>query len=212
LYVLIEYGIEYIEVRCVDVSPFSPVGMDAEEIRFLDTFLLYCLLEESPPCDEQEQECMAANMEAVVNRGREPGLQLHCRSGARTLNDWASELLGDMRHIADALDAAHNSNSYGESLREQTAKVADPELTPSARVLREMREKGQPFFRLAMSYSQRWAEHFRQATLDPELAAEFANRAEQSLQAQKDLEASEDISFEQYLANFYGQYETLPGP
>ena len=212
LHALTEHGIEYIEVRCVDVSPFSPVGMDAEEIRFLDTFLLYCLLKESPPCDEQEQECMAANMEAVVNRGREPGLQLHCRGGARTLNDWASELLGDMRHIADALDAAHNSNSYGESLREQTAKVADPELTPSARVLREMREKGQPFFRLAMGYSQRWAEHFRQATLDPELAAEFASRAEQSLQAQRDLEASEDISFEQYLANFYGQYETLPGP
>ena len=75
-----------------------------------------------------------------------------------------------------------------------------------------MREKGQPFFRLAMSYSQRWAEHFRETPLDAEMAADFANRAEASLQAQKDLEASEDISFEQYLANFYGQYETLPTP
>ncbi|TDG16030.1 glutamate--cysteine ligase [Seongchinamella unica] len=212
LHALTERGIEYIEVRCLDVSPFSPLGLDAVEVRFLDTFLLYCLLEDSPPCNEQEQDCMAANMEAVVNRGREPGLQLRCQGGARTMTDWANELIADLEHIASALDSAHGGSAYGESLREQAAKVADPELTPSARVLREMREQGQPFFRLAMAYSRRWADHFRQRSLDPETAADFDRQTQDSLQAQRELEAKEDISFEQYLANFYGQYETLPQP
>ncbi|MEH6585101.1 MAG: glutamate--cysteine ligase [Halioglobus sp.] len=212
LHALTEHGIEYIEVRCVDVSPFSPVGMDAEQVRFLDTFLLFCLLEDSPACTDQEQDCLASNMEAVVNRGREPGLSLSTCSGPRLMTDWANTLLEDMRDIADALDSAHASNAYGESLREQSAKIADSELTPSARVLREMREQGKPFFRFALSYSQRWAEHFRQRPLDADKAASYAAQAQQSLQAQKEVEAADDVSFEQYLANFYGQYETLPRP
>jgi len=69
-------GIEYIEVRCVDVNPFSAVGIDAGQMRFLDTFLLYCLLDESPACNEQEQSTLSANLEAVVNRGRMPGLDV----------------------------------------------------------------------------------------------------------------------------------------
>jgi len=62
-------GIEYIEVRCVDVSPFTPVGLDAQQIRFMDTFLLFCLLEDSPPCTDEEQAIMDHNLETVVNRG-----------------------------------------------------------------------------------------------------------------------------------------------
>lgn len=212
LHALTERGIEYIEVRCVDVSPFSPVGMDAQQVRFLDTFLLYCLLEDSPDCNDEEQDCLASNMEAVVNRGREPGLSLSTCSEPRLMTDWANALLEDMGEIASALDSAHASTAYGESLREQSAKIADSELTPSARVLREMREQGKPFFRLAMSYSQRWAEHFRQRPLDAAKTARYVAQAQQSLQAQKEVEAADDVSFEQYLANFYGQYETLPRP
>ena len=75
-----------------------------------------------------------------------------------------------------------------------------------------MREQGKPFFRFALSYSQRWAEYFRQRPLDADKTASYAAQAQQSLQAQKEVEAADDVSFEQYLANFYGQYETLPRP
>lgn len=212
LHALTESGIEYIEVRCIDVSPFCPTGLDAQQIRFLDTFLLYCLLTDSPSCDDEEQDCLAANLEAVVNRGREPGLNLRTCTGERQLADWSKELLHNMHDIAATLDTAHCSHNYAESLREQMAKVNDPELTPSARVLREMREGGLTFFRFALGYSQRWAEHFRQHSLPPEKAAEFAEKANASLQAQRELEAADEISFEEYLANFYNQYATLPRP
>lgn len=209
LHALTERGIEYIEVRCVDVSPFTPLGLDAQEIRFMDTFLLFCLLKDSPPCNDEEQAGMASNLEAVVNRGREPGLKMKTWRGERTLIDWGHTLLEDMQAIAGSLDRAHQSRGYEESLREQLAKIADPELTPSARALREMRENSQPFFRLGLAYSQRWASHFRSLDLPDEKIAMFKAEAERSLQAQRELEATAEVPFDEYLAAYYQQYATL---
>jgi glutamate--cysteine ligase len=204
-------GIEYIEVRCVDVSPFSPVGLDAQQIRFLDTFLLYCLLSESPACDEQEQHEQAANLEAVVNRGREPGLLLDNNGEQCSLTTWAESLLEDMGEIAKLLDEAHGGNQYAAALNDQRAKVSDAELTPSARILREMREQDLPFFRIAMNYSTQWAEYFRQQPLSDEVAASFEQETARSIDAQKEIEASDELSFDQYLHNFFSQYEALKG-
>lgn len=206
---LVRAGIEYIEVRCIDVSPFSAVGMDAKQIRFLDTFLLYCLLEESADCDEDEQHTQAANLEAVVNRGRQPGLLLDTGNGNISLTQWADDLLSAMKPVAALFDTAFGSTDYSISLQQQTAKVADPELTPSARILREMHDRNLPFFRLAMAYSEQWANHFREHPLAPDVQAAFEQEAKRSVQAQADIEQSDDISFEQYLKNFFDQYEAL---
>ena len=202
-------GIEYIEVRCVDVSPFSAVGLDAEQIRFMDTFLLYCLLEESPPCDDTEQDIQAANLEAVVNRGRQPGLQLNNCSGAIPLTQWADQLLCEMRPVAALMDTAFDTADYTASVNDQLAKVADPELTPSARILREMRENDLPFFRLAMAYSERWADYFRKRPLPASIRDAFEREAQRSLAAQAAVEQADDISFEQHLDNFFSQYKSL---
>lgn len=202
-------GIEYIEVRCVDVNPFSPAGLDAGQVRFLDTFLLYCLLQESGPCNEREQSDQAANLEAVVNRGREPGLQLRTNNGEQSLTDWGTDLLKEMKPVAQLLDQLHQTGEYLSSLNEQQGKVSDPEKTPSARVLREMREKSLPFFPLAMSYSKRWAEHFKARALSPQVQNAFEAETEHSLAAQREIEATDDISFEQHLAKFYDQYKAL---
>ena len=51
LHALRERGVEYVEVRLMDLDPFNPVGINAQTMRFLDMLLLYCLLAESPPGD-----------------------------------------------------------------------------------------------------------------------------------------------------------------
>ncbi len=206
---LVRGGIEYIEVRCVDISPFSAVGLDAAQMRFLDTFLLYCLLQESPDCDDEEQHRQDANLDAVVNTGRQPGLQLNNSGKDVPMTQWAQQLLKAMQPIAALLDQAHQSSDYSASLQDQLAKVADAALTPSARVLREMRDRSLPFFRLAMAYSEQWAEYFRARALPSEVQAAFENETALSIQAQNAVEESDDISFEQYLHNFFAQYKTL---
>jgi len=202
-------GIEYIEVRCIDVSPFTPVGLDAPQIRFMDTFLLFCLLEESPACTDHEQTVMDHNLETIVNRGREPGLMLKNCADEQPFSEIANTLLQSMEGIAGLLDSAFDSSDYSATLGDQKAKVADPELTPSARVLREMRETKLPFFRLEMEYSKRWAEHFRSTPLAPDTARKLEEEARRSLQAQSDIEQSDAIDFGQYLKDFFAQYDSL---
>ncbi len=206
---LVRGGIEYIEVRCVDVSPFTPVGLDAEQIRFLDTFLLYCLLSDSPPCDDTQQTAQLANLDAVVARGREPGLLLD-REGSRiSLTNWSENLLSAMRPVAALFDSAFQTDNYQLALTAQLARVADPELTPSARILREMRESDLPFFRLAMRYSERWAEFFRARNLDPAVQAGFVAEAERSLAAQLEIENADSMPFQDFLQSYFSQYREL---
>jgi glutamate--cysteine ligase len=202
-------GIEYIEVRCIDVNPFLPVGLDAGQIRFMDTFLLFCLLDSNKACTEQDQATQRSNLEAIVNRGRQPGLMLTTDSGEQAFTDVANTLLDSMQDVAILLDRAFECEDYTHALSDQKAKIEDPELTPSARILREMRDKNLPFFRLAMAYSQRWADHFHSRQLDPASQARFDHERQDSLQRQIDLEQSDSISFEQYLKNFFEQYQSL---
>ena len=202
-------GIEYIEVRCIDVSPFAPLGIDAAQLRFVDSFLVHCLLAPSPACDEAEQDRMAANTEAVVNRGREPGLMLMDGSASVGLQEWAADLLSAVGEVAGLFDAAHGGSQYAEALDLQREKVADAEATPSARVLREMREQGVPFFGFALGYSKRWARHFSELEADAAAMAALAAESRESLQRQQAVEAADTLSFEDYINAYYDQYKAL---
>lgn len=202
-------GIEYIEVRCIDVNPFHPLGMDAEQIRFIDTFLLYCLLSDSADCDDEDGDRIAENLQRVVNRGREPGLTLTSTRGEIPLSSVANDLLDGMQPIAAALDAAHGEELHSSSHQQQRDKIKDPSLTPSAQILQQMEERKLPFFRLAMQASKHWADTFRNHPLDAERSRHFADTSEQSLQRQTELESEEEGDFEDYLAAYYRQYDAL---
>ena len=103
MHALTERGVEYVEVRSLDVDPFSPVGIDTTTMRFLDVFLLHCLLSDSPPDSPDEIEVIAQNQYRVAERGREPGLRLQ-RAGAEVgLVEWGSELLDECVPLAEAL-------------------------------------------------------------------------------------------------------------
>ena len=123
--------------------------------------------------------------------------------------EWARSLLAAMQPAAALFDAAHGSDDYSSSLAHQLDKLADPELTPSARVLREMRERDQSFFVLAMAYSERWAEWFRNEPMPAETVAAFTAESARSLADQAAIEASENVSFAEYLDRYYAQYRAL---
>lgn len=195
-------GVEYVEVRCVDLNPFLPVGIDAEQIRFMDTFLLHCLLSESPPDSRRESERLVANQLTVVERGRAPGTML-ARDGTNdTVVHWATELLDDCADIAELLDSAHGGGAYRDAWQAQRARVNDPELTPSARMLAEMREQQIPFFRFAMNRSRAHRDAFLARPLDPALARRFEDLAERSIADQRRIEAADTVDFETFLATY----------
>lgn len=207
---LLRDGVEYIEVRCIDVNPYHPLGIDTEQIRFLDTFLLFCLLSESPACDEAETERMAENLKAVVNNGRKPGLQLNDGKNARSLPDFGAAIVEQLKPIASMLDTAHGGDDYAVSLARQQHKLDNPAATPSAMVLAEMAEKDIPFFRLAMNYSLEWAEQFRADALPETTQRQYREEAAASLARQIELEEADQGDFESFLRSYYQQYDELP--
>ena len=202
-------GVEYVEVRCVDVNPYLPLGIDAAQIRFTDIFLLHCLLADSPECDDPERARNSENQLTVVNRGREPGVLLHTDSGQVPMADAAREMLEAMEPIAGALDAAHGGEDYRTTWTLQGYKVADSSLTPSAQILADMRSKELPFFSLAMEQSRQWAESFSEQPLPADKLAAFRRESEASLERQREVEAADDIDFEAYLERYYSQYDAL---
>jgi glutamate--cysteine ligase len=195
-------GVQYIEVRCLDVDPFEPVGIALETGRFLDAFLLFCALEESPLINAMEGQVHARNFARTVKEGRRPGLLLSRDGQEVPLVEWAAELLDRIRPVAELLDSEHNyKGSHVEALEAQQAKVANPDKTPSARVLEEVRALGS-FAKFGLRQSELHAEAFRAEPLMPAEVALFDEMARASLDEQVQIEAGDSGSFDDFVAAY----------
>jgi len=194
-------GIEYIEVRCTDVNPFLPLGIDVPQMQFMDVFLMWCALKDSPRIDDREYDRIQANFSATVNEGRKPGLTLQNGDDTPTLQAWATELLDEMAPLATLMDEAQQQCFHADTLAQQRLKVADAAHTPSAQILRILEEEGIEFAELTL----RQAKAHRKALSEP-LGSVVQDRwkamAQDSLDAQRQLEDSDTLPFAEYLANY----------
>ena len=207
---LAQRGVEYVEVRCLDIDPFEPCGIAPDTARFIDAFLLFCALQNSPAFDDDGycQES-AGNFSTVVREGRKPGLALQQNGIPVTLSEWASALLDDIQSCATLLTKQTGDSRYDEAVHAQRGKVVDPSLVPSARVLEALKEGHVSFLDFGLSVSEKHTQHFRQVGLSaPE--RELADKLRRdSLAEQAQLEADQSISFEAYVKQFH---EALKAP
>jgi len=200
-------GVEYIEVRCVDLNPYEPLGINAEQMYFLDVFLLYSLLDSSEETDAVKYQRSLENQRRMVYEGRDPDLRLLSSVGEQSLPQWGHALLDEMLLVAAILDNSYDTKRYSEAVEAQREKLDNPDLTPSARILRDMGEKGETFFALAMRLSTQHAEAYQQTPLPDEVQQQMADLAEQSLREQQDLDAQPQEDFDDYIRAYYQQYQ-----
>ena len=198
-------GVQYVEVRALDVSPFDPIGVNETALRFIEALLILCLLTDSPLIDPSEARVLDANQELVAHRGREPGLVLRRRDRVQKLAHWAEEIIDALDGICEALDAGCAGQPYRRVLDAQREGVHHPERLPSALLLDEMRERGESFFELAMRKSQEHAAVFRAGRLSPERQQELVERSEASRQDQARTEAGDSLSFAEYLRAYFAE-------
>ena len=196
-------GVQYVEVRALDVSAYDPVGVNQNKLRFLEAFLGMLLLRESDPIGRGEQEALDANHLKVARRGREPGLTLNREGRTYLMKDWARELLDAMQGVCEILDHGEPTRPYMAALDQQRAKLDDVDRTPSARLLTEMRQTGETFFELAQRMSKLHKDYFLGLYPPNERRlAEFAGEAEESHEAQARIEATDKVDFDTYLADY----------
>lgn len=195
-------GVSYVEVRCLDLNPFEPLGISSTDARFIDTFLLFCLLSESAPDSPEETVRMQSNQQRVVEQGRLPDLMLDTASGPVAMQSLASDILAGCREVARVQDDASDSELFSAAIAAQDAKVADPEQTPSAQVLAAMRASKVPFFRFAMDQGLAHQQTFADNPLERSQQRQFEHLSVQSRSSQQALEASQTQSFDDYLADY----------
>jgi glutamate--cysteine ligase len=199
LHALRERGVEYVEVRAMDLDPFAPIGIAPATARFLDMFLLHCLLTDSPLDTQQEVQAIGRNKQRVAQRGREPGLRLDRDGGEIELHAWAREILAQCAPIAAALDAAYREEGYARALAAAHAGVDEPDSLPSARVLRETRERyGGSYVRFVLAYSLKHKQALAAEPLSRDIEARMVEAAKASLDKQRRIEAADIVDFETF--------------
>lgn len=202
LMALADGGVEYIEIRCMDLNPYMPVGIDADSLRFLDMFALFCLLEPSPPLSAREYQCMHENQQTIVLNGRNPEHTLECGLGAVNLRAWAKHVLQKLDGIATLFDEIHGGNDYRRVLKQQLQRVEDPQTTPSAHIIKTLQDEEVSFFEFAMQRARETEKYFCERPLAHDAFQRFSAEAANSLIDQQKREATPQVDFAQYLANF----------
>ena len=198
LHALRARGVEYVEVRLMDLNPFLPVGIDEQTMRFLDVFLLHCLLSDSPPDSPAEIEALKRNQHLVAERGREPGLKLACGGMEVALTDWAAQVLGELPALARALDEALGGDGHQAAVQAAQQALHNPALLPSARVLAALPGYGDSYVAFMLDRSQQIRSLMLAQPPDAALRQRFAEMAVQSRAQQHAIEVSDTLSFEQY--------------
>ncbi|MBC8952087.1 glutamate--cysteine ligase [Xenorhabdus sp. PB62.4] len=196
---LLRGGIEYIEVRSLDINPFSPIGVDETQIRFLDLFLIWCALADAPEMGSKELECCRGNWNKVILEGRKPELHIGIGGGIeqQPLKSVGQELFRDLERVAEVLDAC-SGTQYQSVCKELVIMFEDPSLTFSARVLGKMKTQGIVGFglELAKKYSQELIEEPYSILNNDE---SFSAERDASVLRQHNLEQQDSMSFDDYL-------------
>ena len=209
LHALRERGVEYVEVRCMDLDPFEPVGINADTAAFLDVFLLHCLLAESAPDMPDEIAALARNQHRAAERGREPGLRLERGGQEVSLMEWGAQIVEECTPIAAALDAAQGGRRHGEALSAAAMALREPDRLPSARVLHAMRsEYASSYTAFINACSERTRQVLLQRPFSATTQRRLAGLARESLAEQQRIEGADNLAFEAF-RQYYVSAERL---
>ena len=203
LVALAEGGVDYVEVRTLDLSSADPVGMNQNELRFIEALLIYCLFAESPPISQAEQAEIDARDLMVAREGRRPDLELVDAGRERPLRERGLELTAGIREVAELLDA--DAEGYVAAVDAAAEALRDPERTPSARLLAALRSEQASFFEYTLSLARTHAAYFRDFALGAAREEALAETARRSLDDAEALAGRDPRPFADYLRDYFAE-------
>jgi glutamate--cysteine ligase len=203
LVALAEGGVDYVEVRTLDLSCADPVGVNQNELRFIEALLIYCLLAESPPISAAEQAEIDVRDLTVAREGRRPNLTLVDGGRERRLAERGLELTAAVRDVAELLDA--DAQGYVAAVDAAAEALRDPERTPSAALLAALRSEQAGFFEYTLELARSHAAYFRDFDLGAAREQALAETAHRSLEEAEALLRKDPRPFEDYLRGYFSQ-------
>ena len=194
-------GVAYVELRAVDVNPYSPIGIDAESAAFLEVLALYCLMQPSPALLPPEEALIDANQTEVVNRGRAADAAVQGLNQTVLLKDWVQAHLSAMQGCAETLDQTRADGLYARALARMVQRVQHNNQTLSAQVVADTMQHGGTW-RLGSHLAEQHAAFYAQTPLTPETQAHFEALTSDSLLKQQQLEQDHSQSFIDFVARY----------
>lgn len=202
-------GIQYVEVRCIDVNPYEPLGINTHQIHFLETFLVYCLLDSSPQFNENSPHTYRENQAKIAERGRYPIIELINEDHSRSeLTHIAKHMLIDMNKVASLLDQHAHHKHYHESVTHFAQQLMDPQTLLSERILNETQRRGD-FIPFMLELSTKHQAFYREHPLSKEVLKQYESLAAESLNHQRALEAEDNKSYEEYVNAYFNGNSSL---
>ena len=198
-------GVEYIEVRCLDLNPFDPLGVTETQMRFVDTFLMWCLLSDSPWISDEECDRLDDNRRLVVERGRDPALTLIHNCETTTVRAWGEQIFAELAEVARLLDAVEEGTPHAAALEALAPRLKDPSLTPSAQVLARLQEGNGSLSDTLLSLAKEQADKLKATPMLRSREALLAQLIDTSHQQQRDIEAADQESFSEFLSSYFAK-------
>jgi glutamate--cysteine ligase len=196
-------GVSYIEVRALDVNPFSAIGIEENQFYFLDVFLMYCVTKPSAMMDAKQYHETEVNLSAVVDHGRDPDLMLLDEEQLIGLSDWALQLFCDMTEVALVLDEANGTTHYSVALQLEKQKILDPSLTPSAKILQRLVSQQCDNGELGLVLAEDYKKQLIDSDYEFMNEEELSEHARLSIEKQRVIEHSDNISFDGFLSSYF---------
>tara|TARA_B110000091_G_scaffold204886_1_gene240051 strand:- start:1719 stop:3281 length:1563 start_codon:yes stop_codon:yes gene_type:complete len=202
VHALKEGGVEYVEVRNIDLNPFLPLGIDAQQSQFINAFLTWCLFSQSPVISDQECEVIGINQAVVVRQGRKPGLMLQTCGGEKSLQSLGLDIITNLRLVADVMPEKEHVLA---AISTMEARLKDASLTPSAQVLAAMEQGNLSHHQLSFELAQKHQAYHLQQSLSLQRRQELSEQVSESIVNQERIEAEQTEPFDDFLAAYLAQ-------
>jgi len=202
---LLDRGVQYVEIRSLDLNPFSPFGVSIEQLRFIEVLFVYCLLGDESLIDRKQREEIDINAYEVSHLGRKPDLYLRKNGESVSLREWASEIFTGLLQIAECMDKNNGNNLFVQSINQFYSSVESVEKTFSARILGAMRDNSLSYYQYIEGLGKQYCQFYLCSERCEQTSNDISKAVETSLHEQKQLEDSDNKSFSSFLEDYFSK-------
>tara|TARA_B100000497_G_scaffold18262_1_gene21639 strand:+ start:1803 stop:3296 length:1494 start_codon:yes stop_codon:yes gene_type:complete len=98
-----DQGIQYVEVRGIDLNSKSLLGITEDQIRVLDLLLIYCLINDSPTITDEEKLIIEKTDITTIKFGRKGSSKISYKNSEVSISQARVQVIDDLMLLANEI-------------------------------------------------------------------------------------------------------------
>lgn|GEM_PF-3482848 len=128
-----KHGIDYVELRAIDLNPFAPAGVTKEQLVLIEVIMMFCALSDSPAASAEEKQQWRDNIERVSLAGRYGQVSIDQVGGALPFCEWAASIFDELTAMGRWMSDCTENPVYQEAVEQFSPHIANSQLTTANR-------------------------------------------------------------------------------